>query len=83
MTLQVIPFKIGAHTAMAGSFSLLKFPTPNDPDRVYVEQYIGGLYTQKSQDVEWYRLAFDYLSAQALGPEQTTTMLRSAKGELI
>jgi transcriptional regulator with XRE-family HTH domain len=82
ITLQVLPFGVGAHSAMAGSFSLLKFPAPDDPDKVYVEQHIGGLYTQKPQDVKWYSLTFDYLRAQALGPEQTLAMLRSAMAEL-
>ncbi|MEV5411608.1 helix-turn-helix transcriptional regulator [Thermopolyspora sp. NPDC052614] len=82
VTLQVLPFEVGAHSAMAGSFSLLKFPAADDPDKVYVEQHIGGLYIQKSQDVSWYSRAFDYLRAQALGPAQTLAMLRSVMAEL-
>jgi transcriptional regulator with XRE-family HTH domain len=82
VTLQILPFDIGEHTAMHGSFMLLKFPTPEDPDRVYLEQQIGGIYTQKPHEVEKYALMFDHLRARALSPERTIKMLRAAAVEL-
>jgi transcriptional regulator with XRE-family HTH domain len=77
VTLQVLPFTSGEHSAMAGSFKLLKFAEPNDPDKVYLEQHTSSLYAQKPQDVEWYKLIFDHLRARALGPEETTAMFRA------
>ncbi|MDF5751279.1 helix-turn-helix transcriptional regulator [Spongiactinospora sp. TRM90649] len=82
VTLQVLPFKSGEHGAMSGSFYLLKFPAAGDPDKVYVEQHLGGLYTQKTHDVEWYSLRFDHLRARALGPAETIAMLRAVAAEL-
>lgn len=82
VTLQVLPFAVGEHSAMHGSFKLLKFQASDDPDKVYMEQQIGGLYTQKDHEVDRYRLMFDYLRAQALGPEQTIAMLRQVASEL-
>lgn len=35
--LQVLPFGAGAHPAMVGSFVVLDFPDPADPELVYVE----------------------------------------------
>ncbi len=82
VTLQVLPFDTGEHAAMHGMFYLLKFPTPGDPDKVYLEQQIGALYTQKPHEVERYALSFDHLRARALGPDQTIEMLRSVAVEL-
>ena len=83
VTLQVLPFAVGEHSAMHGSFKLLEFQASDDPDKVYMEQQIGGLYTQKDHEVDRYRLMFDHLRAQALGPEQTIAMLREVAAELI
>jgi transcriptional regulator with XRE-family HTH domain len=66
LTLQVIPFGAGAHAAMDGSFSLLGFPEPTDPQIVYVEYHTGALYLEKQPEVERYRLMFDHLRASAL-----------------
>ncbi|WP_219471712.1 helix-turn-helix domain-containing protein [Nonomuraea rhizosphaerae] len=82
VTLQVLPFAGGEHSAMHGSFRLLKFSTPADPDKVYLEQQIGGLYTQKPDEVERYRLMFDHLRARALGPQDTIAMLGAAVADL-
>ncbi|WP_067477155.1 helix-turn-helix domain-containing protein [Actinomadura hibisca] len=82
VTLQVLPFEVGEHSAMHGSFSLLKFPGPNNPDKVYLEQHTGGLYIQKPADVEWYSLIFDHLRARALGPDQTVEMFRALAADL-
>lgn len=82
VTLQILPFAVGEHSAMHGSFNLLKFPAPDDPDKVYMEQQIGGLYTQKPDEVERYRLIFDHLRARALGPGQTIDMFRALAAEL-
>jgi transcriptional regulator with XRE-family HTH domain len=82
VTLQVLPFNVGEHTAMHGAFSLLKFPTSGDPDKVYLEQQIGALYTQKPAEVGKYALMFDHLRAQALSPEQTIELLRNAAVQL-
>ncbi|MWA01969.1 helix-turn-helix domain-containing protein [Actinomadura sp. LD22] len=80
--LQILPFSVGEHGAMHGSFKLLKFEATDDPDRVYMEQQIGGLYTQKTPEVDRYKLMFDHLRAQALGPEQSIAMLRAVATEL-
>jgi transcriptional regulator with XRE-family HTH domain len=82
VTLQVLPFDIGEHAAMHGAFKLLKFPAPGDPDKVYLEEQIGGIYTQKPQEVDRYALMFDHLRARALGPEQTRALLRDVAVKL-
>lgn len=82
VTLQILPFDTGEHPAMHGSFQLLKFPKPGDPDKIYLEEQIGGLYTQKPNEVERYALMFDHLRARALGPRQTIEMMRATAVQL-
>jgi transcriptional regulator with XRE-family HTH domain len=82
VTLQVLPFAIGEHAAMHGAFKLLKFPTPGDPHKVYLEEQVGGIYTQKDQEVDRYALMFDHLRARAHGPEQTRALLHEAALQL-
>ncbi|MEU6041492.1 helix-turn-helix transcriptional regulator [Actinomadura sp. NPDC047616] len=82
VTLQLLPFDAGEHGAMHGAFSLLKFPMPGDPDKVYLEQQIGGLYTQKPAEVARYARVFDQLRAKALSPERTLQMMAELAVEL-
>lgn len=66
VTMQVLPFAVGAHPAMDGSFKILGFPEPSDPEVVYLENQAGSLYLEKPEQVRRYTLMFDYLRAQAL-----------------
>ncbi|MFD1538476.1 helix-turn-helix domain-containing protein [Nonomuraea guangzhouensis] len=82
VTLQVLPYEVGEHSAMHGSFTILQFPPAHDPDKVYLEQQIGGIYTQKTNEVERYKLLYDDVRARALGPGETIGMFRSIVAEL-
>ncbi|GAA4234688.1 helix-turn-helix transcriptional regulator [Actinomadura meridiana] len=82
VTLQVLPFEAGEHCAMHGMFYLLRFPEHDDPDKVYLEQQIGGIYTQKPDEVDRYTLMYDHLRARALSPRQTIEMFRAVAAEL-
>ncbi|MFZ3570309.1 helix-turn-helix domain-containing protein [Streptomyces sp. BH097] len=65
ITVQVLPFASGAHAAAVGSFLILGGATP-ELDVVYVDILGGGLFMEKPQELERYKLAFQYLCAQAL-----------------
>jgi hypothetical protein len=82
MTLQVVPFSAGAHPAMDGSFQLLGFPEPSDPQIVYVEYHTGALYLEKVADVARYRLMFDHLRASALPVDASRNLMARAAEEL-
>jgi hypothetical protein len=82
LTLQVIPFSAGAHAAMVGSFILLGFPEPSDPQVVYIEYHSGALYLEKRQEVERYRLMFDHLRASALPVEASRALMARVAEEL-
>jgi transcriptional regulator with XRE-family HTH domain len=75
VTIQVLPYAAGAHPAMLGSFTVMKFPDPADRDIVYIEAETGALYLEKPDDVNRYSLMIDYLRAQALGPAESHALI--------
>jgi transcriptional regulator with XRE-family HTH domain len=75
VTVQVMPFTAGAHPAMLGSFTLMRFPDPADKDVVYLEAETSALYLEKPEDVSRYSLMIDYLRAQALGPAESRALI--------
>ncbi|NUK70467.1 helix-turn-helix domain-containing protein [Streptomyces lunaelactis] len=81
VTVQILPFAAGAHAAAVGSFVILGGPTP-ELDVVYVDIIGGGLFMEKPQELERYKLAFEYLRAQALGIDASAALLGRVCKEL-
>lgn len=82
ITVQVLPFAAGAHTATSGAFHILEFPRPADPDVVFVENLTGNLYVEREADVYRYTVAFDYLRAKALDPDDSRRFLAKVAAQL-
>ncbi|MFD7434179.1 helix-turn-helix domain-containing protein [Streptomyces sp. NPDC059861] len=74
ITVQVLPFAKGAHAAAVGSFAVLRGPS-HELDVVYVDLLGGGLFIEKPKELDRYRLAFEYLSAQALDFESSADII--------
>ncbi|MYV47421.1 helix-turn-helix transcriptional regulator [Streptomyces sp. SID2888] len=81
ISLQVLPFARGAHAAAVGSFAVLRGQTP-ELDVVYVDLIGGGLFMEKPQELKRYRLAFEYLSAQALDFDSSTALVHRINQEM-
>jgi transcriptional regulator with XRE-family HTH domain len=75
VTLQILPFDAGAHAGMDGTFAILDFPEPSDPDVVYAENATGGLFLEKGDELRKYVFIFDHIRAAALGPEESVAYL--------
>lgn len=75
LTLQILPFTVGAHPGMNGPFVIVTFNSPTDPPMVYLETATDGLYLDEPADVERYTLRFNHLVARALGPDESRTMI--------
>lgn len=75
MTLQVIPFSIGSHPGMPGSFVLMSFPDVDDPEIVYIDSMAGDLFLEAEADVRRYGSIFDNLRAVALSPDDSATLI--------
>ncbi|MDQ1038407.1 transcriptional regulator with XRE-family HTH domain [Streptomyces sp. V3I8] len=80
VTIQVLPFSTGAHAAAVGSFVVLGGQTP-ELDVVYVDTLGGGLFMEKPKELERYRLAFQYLRAQALDLEASMALIQRMSEE--
>ncbi|MDQ1028970.1 transcriptional regulator with XRE-family HTH domain [Streptomyces umbrinus] len=81
ITLQVLPFSKGAHSAALGSFVMIGGSEPA-LDVVYVDFHTGSLFLEKDEELERYRLAFEYLRAQALDMEASSSLIHRVRKEL-
>jgi transcriptional regulator with XRE-family HTH domain len=82
MTLQVLPFSVGAHAGHGGAFSILEFPNRTDSEVAYVESVAGILYLEKDREVRARAEAFDRLRAAALAPGASADLIEQVASEL-
>jgi hypothetical protein len=80
VTLQVLPFDSGTYPA-TGSFTMLGFPAPEDPDLVYRDGITDAVYLEGEHHVREYTRAFDGLRAAALSPQRSTQLIKYALKE--
>lgn len=81
ITLQVLPFSKGAHAAALGSFVILGGAEAS-LDVVYVDLHTGSLFMETEEELDRYRLAFEYLRAQALDMEASSSLIQRICKEL-
>jgi transcriptional regulator with XRE-family HTH domain len=77
-TIQVVPYRAGAHAGTTGPFVILDFEELTDPTVVYVETLAGDIYLEERSDVNRYTLAFDRLVAAALHPDESVRLIEQA-----
>ncbi|MFE7834719.1 helix-turn-helix domain-containing protein [Streptomyces sp. NPDC057474] len=71
VTVQVIPFDMGAHPGLNGQYAILEFPDASDSSVVYIEGVTSDLYLEKPADVQKYSVMYEHLRAQALNVDQS------------
>jgi transcriptional regulator with XRE-family HTH domain len=74
ITVQVLPFELGAHPAVESNFTILELPDPA-PGVVFVEGLIGSTYLERPEDLERYREIFGQLQSIALSPQDTADLI--------
>ena len=77
VTLQIVPFRVGPHAAAGGPFTILRFPEPDLPDVVYLEQLNSALYLDQPSDVTDYVTIMDQLCVQAETGAASKDILRA------
>jgi transcriptional regulator with XRE-family HTH domain len=77
VTVQIIPFDAGPHAAAGGPFTILRFPEPDLPDLVYLEQLNSAQYLDQPEDVVGYLEVMDQLAAQAGTGSASQDVLRA------
>lgn len=75
ITLRVLPYKAGAHRAMAGSFSVLRFPVGTLDPVAYQESAPSGQVVDDRRVVGPLEWLFEELKGQALDPEESANVL--------
>jgi transcriptional regulator with XRE-family HTH domain len=79
--LQIVPFDAGPHAAAGGPFSILRFPEPDLPDMVYLEQLNSALYLDQPGDVANYLTIMDQLCVQAETGAGSRKIIRALLGQ--
>lgn len=76
VTVQVIPFNIGAHASIDSNFVLLEFGE-DSPQRpvVFVEGLFSNSYQEKKGEIDRYREALEYLRDAALSPRDSLSLI--------
>jgi hypothetical protein len=82
VTIQVLPFSVGAHAGLGSTFSILGFPESEDHDVVYIEEAAGSLYLERPPEIRRYRLRLDHLMASALRPDESVDMISTIAEEM-
>ncbi|MGI8333502.1 helix-turn-helix domain-containing protein [Actinomadura scrupuli] len=75
ITVQVVPFTVGAHVGMAGSFVLMDFEDAQYPQVIYVETRAGDLYPTGKVIESGFNIDWRALTQLALSPKDTAAFL--------
>jgi len=82
VTLQILPFSAGAHRAMGGPFTILRYTEPDLRDVVYIEQLTSALYLDKPTEVDAYLGVIEEVCLQADPSVKTPGTLKSVLDNL-
>jgi transcriptional regulator with XRE-family HTH domain len=78
ITIQIVPFKAGAHPGLNNAFSFVEFTDVALSPIVYTEGLTGEIYLEGRADIDRYREAIDHLRATALGPIDSQDFISNA-----
>jgi transcriptional regulator with XRE-family HTH domain len=73
VSIQVIPFAVGAHPGVESNFNILELPSTSGV--VFVEGLVGSVYLERPEDLERYRMVFECLQGIALSPQDTIDLI--------
>lgn len=71
--IQVLPFSVGEHAGMMGTFTLLRFA--DHPDLHYSESYDAGHMTANPQVIRERSVGYARLQAEALSPGESAALI--------
>jgi transcriptional regulator with XRE-family HTH domain len=74
VTVQVLPYDVGAHPATESNFTILELPGPT-PGIVFVEGLIGSTYLERDDDLIRYQKIFQKLQSIALGSKDSADLI--------
>jgi transcriptional regulator with XRE-family HTH domain len=74
VTVQVLPYDVGAHPATESNFTILELPGPT-PGVVFVEGLIGSTYLERDDDLIRYQKIFQKLQSIALSSKDSADLI--------
>jgi transcriptional regulator with XRE-family HTH domain len=83
VTVQIMPFSLGAHPGVNGQYAILEFPDAADSSVVYLEGVTSDLYLEKANDVQSYSVMYEHLRAQALNPSESREFIEEAAKDYV
>lgn len=82
ITVQVLPYDVGAHPGMTSSFMMLDFPDPVDPPLVYLHSMAGDLFLERESDLRRFKIIIEHLRAAALNPTNSVRLITKLAGTM-
>ena len=82
VTLQALPYAVGGHPGMPGSFVILQYADAGIGDVVYIETQAGDLFLESDTDLSRFGAIFEHLRALALPPDESVALIHSAARDL-
>jgi len=83
VTVQVIPFDVGAHAAADGYFILLEFDGPNLQPVIFLEGLTGIHYLERKDEIDRYREAVESLRDSALSPRDSQVLIAKRREDYL
>jgi len=80
VTIQIIPFTLGAHPAVESNFNILEMPAPT-PGVVFVEGLVGSIYLERPEELGRYQQIFERLQTIALSPKDTISVIAKIRAQ--
>lgn len=78
VTVQILPFTVGAHPALESDFVILGFGE-RAPRVVYVEDLAGQIYVERAQDVDRYEQVFEHLRVMSSSPQDSVKIIKEIR----
>jgi transcriptional regulator with XRE-family HTH domain len=75
VTVQVLPYREGAHPGTLGSLAILYFPEEVHSPVAYVESFAGDVYLERDEDMARVTLAYTHLHSAADSPAKSRELI--------
>ncbi|WP_158879399.1 helix-turn-helix domain-containing protein [Amycolatopsis anabasis] len=82
VTVQIVPSSTGVHLGFAGVFTILTFPSPEEPNLVYLEHAAGSEKIDRPDQVEIFERTFASILGRALDPAESIALLGELRADL-
>jgi transcriptional regulator with XRE-family HTH domain len=80
ISVRVLPFSVGAHRGIGGTFILLELAAEIGGPLIYCDGMTGGVIRSKPDELKSYQIAFKEISNAALSPSESAAFLTAAAG---